>query len=355
MATSIQQLKDANNGWLYYKRYYKEVDFSDKTEEDKKKAKKIEEQNQIEMEAINATITTFEFRDDMRNSFNRMAQQPQHVYPLTTAYPGLLTGSGYTHETGRLGETKIGFFFDHTTGLPCLPGHSVKGTLRSYFPQWHNKKINHQKEKQEHILDIIKDECKLNIEKCFTDYLDKTAGVKKNPPGYDAKLFLTLLENIIFEGKAPKVNDKKEWVKEKGLWRYAPMSIYERDIFHDAYIVHGGKDDKIFGMDAITPHEHPLKNPTPLAFIKVLPEVYWHFPFHLKTNLISPEAKLQLFITLLQSFGIGAKTNVGYGQFQKKSGYLTEEAYRKAGTPPMWPVKAVRPPVFAGKQRGFKK
>ncbi|MDZ7743476.1 MAG: RAMP superfamily CRISPR-associated protein [Bacteroidota bacterium] len=28
---------------------------------------------------------------------------------------------------------ELGFFFDHTTGLPMIPGSSVKGSLRSAF------------------------------------------------------------------------------------------------------------------------------------------------------------------------------------------------------------------------------
>lgn len=351
---AIEKLKKANNGWLYYKRYYREVDFSDTHELPKEQVKKIEKENEGEMQAINATITAFSFTDDLPGSFNKIPQQPNHVYPLITTYPGLLTGSGYTHETGKLGETKIGFFFDHTTGLPCLPGHSVKGALRSWFPQWHNKDINHQKEKQEHILELLKNECKVDIESCFTEYLKKLK--IETQFRYEGKLFITLLENIIFEGKAPKVNKEGKWVHdEKGQWQYEPMSIYKRDIFHDAYIMHGGKDNKIFGMDAITPHEHPLKNPKPLAFIKVLPEVYWYFPFHLKNNIISAEAKLLLFITLLQTFGIGAKTNVGYGQFNKKKGYLTMEEYYKAGMPTLWPLKMPDTIRVTGKRTRGKK
>ena len=42
-------------------------------------------------------------------------------------------GVGYQHETGAMGEAKIGFYFDYTTGLPCLSGSSVKGIIRSAF------------------------------------------------------------------------------------------------------------------------------------------------------------------------------------------------------------------------------
>jgi len=52
---------------------------------------------------------------------------------LVTTYPGLLIGSGYDHEAGLFGVLKLGFFFDHATGLPIIPGSSVKGVLRSVF------------------------------------------------------------------------------------------------------------------------------------------------------------------------------------------------------------------------------
>ncbi|MEZ4966913.1 MAG: RAMP superfamily CRISPR-associated protein [Saprospiraceae bacterium] len=57
----------------------------------------------------------------------------EHSFRLKTTYPGLLIGSGYQHETGAEGELKLGFFFDHTSGLPVIPGSSVKGVLRSVF------------------------------------------------------------------------------------------------------------------------------------------------------------------------------------------------------------------------------
>ena len=50
-------------------------------------------------------------------------QLPNYAtFKLSTIYPGLLTGSGMVHETNNQGELKLGFFFDHTSGLPMLPG-----------------------------------------------------------------------------------------------------------------------------------------------------------------------------------------------------------------------------------------
>ena len=55
-------------------------------------------------------------------------------FPLKTIYPGLITGIGMVHETGMMGEFKLGMAFDFSTGYPFIPGSSVKGLLRSMFP-----------------------------------------------------------------------------------------------------------------------------------------------------------------------------------------------------------------------------
>jgi len=65
-------------------------------------------------------------------------------FELTTIYPGLLIGAGYSHpalkeikksDRDEVGDFQLGFFFDHTTGLPVIPGSSVKGVLKSVFPK----------------------------------------------------------------------------------------------------------------------------------------------------------------------------------------------------------------------------
>ncbi|MDR2473050.1 MAG: type III-B CRISPR module RAMP protein Cmr6 [Tannerella sp.] len=71
----------------------------------------------------------------------------------------------------------------------------------------------------------------------------------------------------------------------------------------------------MLGTDYITPHPDPLKNPKPIKFLKILPEVEVTFRFQLQNNLITAAKKESLFRQILLDFGIGAKTNVGYGQF----------------------------------------
>lgn len=196
---------------------------------------------------------------------------------LTTIYPGLLVGSGYLHEVGGKeieSELKLGFFFDHTTGLPVIPGSSVKGLLRSAF----------KKAGGNYIKEILKS---LDIK------------YKKE---------ISALEKAIFENSDS-------------------VSIYKRDLFFDAYpIVSGNKGSVFLANDYITHHENPLKNPNPVQFLKILPNVKVQFNFRLTDNgSLSANNKLKLFKQILLDLGIGAKTNVGYGQFTEKEPVIKTE------------------------------
>uniref|UniRef100_UPI0035A05199 type III-B CRISPR module RAMP protein Cmr6 n=1 Tax=Prevotella heparinolytica TaxID=28113 RepID=UPI0035A05199 len=99
-------------------------------------------------------------------------------------------------------------------------------------------------------------------------------------------------------------------------------SIYNRDIFFDAVIVRADKKGRILCSDSITPHgDNPLKNPTPLTFLKIAPGCTMEFRFKLVNSEIDGQKftaaqKKALFEEIIQTVGIGAKTNVGYGQFQ---------------------------------------
>jgi CRISPR-associated protein Cmr6 len=224
----------------------------------------------------------------------------EQCFYLKTIYPGLLIGSGYTHETGITEELKLGFFFDYTTGQPIIPGSSIKGLLRSAFEKFGTELID--------LLLVLKDE-KGNpvFEKDEIDTLEQNlktyTGIKR-------------FVNEVFEGKDE--NDKA-------------IPIYKRDIFHDAIITVSkftgkGNTDKgrILGNDYITPHKHrsrpeldPFTEPTPLQFLKVLPNTVFNFQFNLKQGIISSTLKRKLFKSILLTLGIGAKTNVGYGQFRE--------------------------------------
>ena len=188
------------------------------------------------------------------------------VITLEIQYPGLVTGVGIKHETKIEGEFKLGVHFDWTHGMPVVYGSSVKGVLRAWFKEFY---------------------------KPTTDQ-----------PSVDDAF------NSIFEGKE---NGKSK-------------SIYERDIFFDAVIVEADSKGRILASDSITPHggenhDNPLMNPTPLTFMKIASGCTMEFRFKLVDTIIDGKKftaaqKKTLFEEILKTVGVGAKTNVGYGQLK---------------------------------------
>lgn len=172
---------------------------------------------------------------------------------MKTKYPGLLIGTGYPHGSGRADDDiKCGFSIDYVSGQPYIPGSSVKGVLRSHF-------------------------------KDHADAVAEIAKISKN----DVKA----LEANIFDCG---------------------------DTFLDAVLYDGNEKNHILGADYITPHKEATKDPILVHIMKILPDVRFEFRFivsdYKKDGFTFTGAqKTALFRTLLELFGIGAKTNVGYG------------------------------------------
>jgi CRISPR-associated protein Cmr6 len=216
-----------------------------------------------------------------------------------------------------LGEYKTGFFFDHTTGMPVIPGSSVKGILRSAFPSTYFEKAKECLKKGE------KDDATFWYEQAqnqvvFIQGLLSGLGVQNAD-----KDTIEAIECEIFEGMY-----KSPWDREKSETHF-PMRY--RDCFFDA-IITGSKDKYIFNDEYITPHKEPLKNPIPLQLLKVRPEVTFTFQFKLNNQYrvksddgetvvnhdykLNKEQKLELFRSILLFMGAGAKTNTGFGHFR---------------------------------------
>lgn len=251
----------------YYKDYFKNLNFGyllNNGEEPKA---------DIKLRNTGLTATNL-FQKIPKNS---MVNQ---TYELKIAYPGLVTGVGINHEAKIEGEFKLGVHFDWTYGMPVVYGSSVKGVLRSAF-------ISKQKNGK-----IIE----------YEDYYLKEV-TKREWSQEEIKI----LFDAIFEGKDEKGNN---------------LSIYDRDIFFDAVIAHTDSKGRILCSDSITPHgDNPLKNPIPITFLKIAPGCKLEFRFKLVDtkigdNVFNKEDKLKLFKKILTTVGIGAKTNVGYGQLK---------------------------------------
>ena len=175
---------------------------------------------------------------------------------LKVCYPGLITGVGVSHEMGLKGEIKLGINFDYTKGTPVISGSTVKGVLRSYFPQ---------------VYDLAE-------------------------PDVD-----TVIREI-FEGKRLDGGSKH---------------IYDRDIFFDAPVVKANSKGCIFFFFSLAPHPQDLfKEPVPITFAKIAPGCIVDFRFRLTGK--DKERKMKWFKEILTTYGVGAKTNVGYGRLSEK-------------------------------------
>ncbi|MGD8782035.1 MAG: type III-B CRISPR module RAMP protein Cmr6 [Ignavibacteria bacterium] len=198
-------------------------------------------------------------------------------FRLTTTYPGLIIGSGYSHPAiseGNDSDYQLGFFFDHTLGVPIIPGSTVKGVLKNVFPKEGAEKRN---EKLEYINQLVKNE-------------------------------LQVTESLITFKNWNDIFFKKGNV----FFHAFPIAIKENN-------VNGAK--KLFADDAIAPHKDLFTEPVPLRFLKIPAGVEFKFQFLVSLykfengTVISVENILNIFKQILLDFGICAKRNVGYGHF----------------------------------------
>lgn len=263
-----------NIGYLYYKDYFR-------NEEDTKSSITLDKDKKVSIKSDISNKNERLLQASIYNDSESLVGQlkPKYTFNMKTTYLGLLIGSGYMHGIGLKDEFKLGFYFDYTTGIPIIPGSSIKGMLRNAFKRSAKSEPEH-----EYIKDLLIQSCKLQQAEIDNISIDD-------------------LEREIFCGE--KINDKGN---------YDTISMYKRDIFFDAVISKSiSKNMTIFGDDFITPHSNPLCEPTPLKFIKILPDVELLFSFDLKDGIIKAEKKQELFKQIILDMGVGAKTNVGYG------------------------------------------
>lgn len=206
------------------------------------------------------------------------------VVNMRVQAPGLLIGSGLAHGLpGSEEDVKTGLQFDYTSGLPVIPGSSVKGVIRSAFPT-----IKEDKEQSNEA-----DAEKLN---------------------YIKSLIADIPE---FSSLVPEDND---------ILELGNQMFNHGDIFADALLVGYGTRMKQHGPvkqvlteDYITPHTGgPLVQPIPIKIVKVAPGVTFAFCFKFNetkigAKVVSASMKKALCAAIFQDLGVGAKTNVGYG------------------------------------------
>lgn len=262
--------KAGNLGLLYTRRYFEDI--SAKMVDDPK-GKKADIYYKEHNENLIAQSKRSISQTNDPSMTNRVANCQ---FELTTCYPGLITGIGICHSSGQINEAKLGLSFDHTTGLPFIPGSSVKGLLRSIFP-------GSRKKNEKERCDFIRE----RMEKEVSDEDIKKLCVQ------------------IF-GSDNKDKD---------------FHIQGNDFFFDAFPV--SSKNGLLELDYITPHTGGVfSEPTPIQFMRIMSEVTFRFSFNLtsikltETTKIEPTDKEKLFKAILTTVGIGAKTNVGYGQLK---------------------------------------
>jgi CRISPR-associated protein Cmr6 len=214
-------------------------------------------------------FTPFDLTSKINNQeYKSFFKHPKALaFPLEVIYPGLIIGAGYAHPALDKEDYQIGFYFDHTTGLPIIPGSSVKGVLKNAFPVKNEKFF---KEKENYIVN------------------------KMNKYGCDFEIYKKIWEEICFMRK---------------------------QVFLDAYIS-GVGEKGIFADDSLAPHPDLFKEPIPIKFLKIMPGVKFTFQFILydyeddKGKILVDKASIMnIFKDIIEEFGIGAKRN-SYGAFK---------------------------------------
>ena len=272
---------------FYYRDYYRTVDFSKifKNQKDNGKKEKPETPNS---ELLN--MASSGYLTEAKAAFEEINRDYINAgFNLEVLYPGLVTGIGISHEANIKGEFQLGIHLDYTTGLPVIYGSTVKGVLRSAF-------------KEENLLDVLSCLLVKPVEKKTGNKLINIGTIKDKLSG---KCSMSELAKDIFGGDNDNNNES--------------CSVYERDIFFDAYVSDLNGCKSMLASDSITPHgADQLKNPIPIPFVRIASGCKILFRFMLvDSEYLSRDEKEILFKSILLAFGIGAKTNVGYGRLKQ--------------------------------------
>ena len=210
------------------------------------------------------------------------------VVNMRVQAPGLLIGSGLAHGLpGSEEDVKTGLQFDYTSGLPVIPGSSVKGVIRSAFP-------------------TIKED-KGQSNEADAEKLNYIKSLIADIPEFSSLRF-----------------------EDKDILELGNQMFNHGDVFADALLVGYGTRMKQHGPvkqvlteDYITPHTGgPLAQPIPIKIVKVAPGVTFAFCFKFNetkigAKVVSASMKKALCAAILQDLGVGAKTNVGYGVLKR--------------------------------------
>ena len=203
-----------------------------------------------------------------------------------------------TISTGE--ESEITFSLDYVTGIPMITGSSVKGRLRSLCETL----LQLEKSKQASI-DI---ECQT-----ISDFLNMNTS--------DIVLSTDEWQQFIDQVFGQKDDESQDVFLKNGN--------VQHDVFFDAF----AEETNCLTNDYLTPHNpegkkgDDYKNVIPVKFLRIKPGTRIHFRFKFNNfeinrgNVriqITAAQKIKFFKNLLMEYGIGAKTNKGYGVLDEK-------------------------------------
>ncbi len=211
----------------------------------------VEQRNR---DLINFSFCSFDFLAPVR------ACDGFCTFSLYVTYPGLLIGVGSPHDASVKGAINGGFSFDYVTGLPVIPGSSLKGILRSCFSGGGSRE--ERRERQAWLRSQLPDRHDMDMD---------------------------ALETACFE---------------------------KNDVFLGVYPFPFQGTEKLLEKENFAPQKE-LSDPNILTFVKLRPNVKLDFAFLLfddEQNGFSAEDKQALYRKLLLEVGVGAKTNEGYGR-----------------------------------------
>lgn len=267
-----QKTLNPNLGWLFYKDYFRDLIYDDlklNGENDKQFEARMRKKYKNELSRLNKKDKDYKAKE------HAVIYKNEQIIKMKTAH--LISQTPLLYNTRKVGNSS----FTLTTTYPGL-------LLGSGYA---------------HELPDIKGQAILGFD------FDYTSG-------------LPILRGSSIKGLLRSVFTHKEYVKSLLNNKVDDLNALERevfensDIFFDAHII--DFKEKLLDDDYITPHKSALKDPTPLRFIKVAPDVTFEFYFDLNDGSITKKEKEKLFKTILLDLGLGAKTNVGYGKFIAK-------------------------------------
>jgi len=273
-----------NLGYFYFKGMYKSLDSEDFLDLISGDDRKINRVNEKFKNIAKNFLNELNKEIKIENEKVSLSQYELVEFTLSTKEPGFLIGTGYHHEIPRLKEQFInGFEFDYTTGLPKIPGSSIKGAIRDVFPL-------SDEEIDEKLKKLSKDE-KFVVKELNEGRKEETISLLKNlfNKQYSLDDVLALRDKI----------------------------FNNSDIFLDAEII----DNKnIFKEEFFTPHKSKFENPVPLKFLTIKGGVKFRFRFLLLKNLdvfLSVNERARFYKQIILLNGLGAKTNLNYGRFDE--------------------------------------